>query len=238
VTGPGLRARLTPNYEIGCKRILRTDDYYPTLTRPDVQLVTSPISRVSASAVETTQGSHTLDVLIMATGFEAVDLPIAHRIAGRGGVLLHEHWADGERAFATTCVAGFPNLFFMNGPNAGLGVGSVVDVIETQASYIRTALDHMDANDAAVIVVRASAEEDYVDDIEARMAGTVWLSENCSTWYVDARNGKVTTLWPDFVSAFRAENGVFLPEPFDFGPISALRRNTRSKTPMSASSQN
>ncbi|WP_432825547.1 flavin-containing monooxygenase [Dactylosporangium sp. CA-092794] len=216
VADPELRRKLTPDYEIGCKRILRTDDYYPALCRPDVTLETAPIVEVTSTGIRTPERLHALDVLVMCTGFEATDLPIAHRIVGRQDVSLHEYWDRGERAFATTSMHGFPNLFFMNGPNAGLGVGSVVDVIETQASYIRGAIDWMEARHAETIEVDAKAEDDYVAGIEARMNGTVWLAGGCSSWYVDPRSGKVTTLWPDFVSRFRMENGTFDPAAYHF----------------------
>jgi cation diffusion facilitator CzcD-associated flavoprotein CzcO len=217
VPDPELRAKLTPNYEVGCKRVLRSDDFYPALSKPGVTLETSPIVEVTPDGVQVEGGFHAIDVLIMCTGFDVAELPIAERIVGRGGLKLADHWREGERAYCTTTVHGYPNLFFMNGPHSGLGAGtSIIDIIEVQAGYIRAALDYLDSNGLHSMEIDRAAEEAYADEVDRRTQGTVWLDGGCQSWYVDARNGKVTTLWPDFVSHFRARNGIFADEHFQF----------------------
>jgi cation diffusion facilitator CzcD-associated flavoprotein CzcO len=214
---PGLRAKLTPDYEVGCKRVLRSDDFYPALCRPAVTVETSSIVEIAPEGVRVDGGFHAIDVLIMCTGFDVAELPIAQRIFGRGGLRLADHWCDGERAYHTTTIHGYPNLFFMNGPHSGLGAGtSIIDIIEVQAGYIRAALDHLDVNDLHSMEIERAAEESYAEEVNQRTTGTVWLEGGCQSWYVDSRNGKVTTLWPDFVSHFRQRNGTYTDDHFRF----------------------
>ena len=218
VPDPALRAVLTPDYTIGCKRILVSSDYYPAVSRDDVSVETAPIRRVTATGVQTADGHVPLDVLVLATGFEASDLPISHRIRGRGGVRLSERWADGEQALACTAIHGYPNLFVLNGPNSGLGAGSVVYMIESQIEYVMGALSHMASEQLSTLEATAEAEEAFAADLERRSQGTVWLEGGCSSWYVDPRNGRLTTIWPDFMSRFRAENGTFTPAGYATTP--------------------
>ncbi|MET4638881.1 cation diffusion facilitator CzcD-associated flavoprotein CzcO [Mycetocola sp. 2940] len=219
VTDPQLRAALTPNYRIGCKRILKSNDFYPALQQDNVHLDTRGIARIEGSDIVLADGSrHELDVLVMATGFEASDLPIAHRVVGVDDTLLADQWKSGMQAYATTSVHNFPNLFIMNGPNSGLGHNSIIYIIETQVEYIMGALDHMDAEHVEVIEVTAEAEEAYAADLDARSQGTVWLTGGCENWYVDPRNGRLTTVWPDFAHTFREENAVFVASPYVLTP--------------------
>ncbi|MGH1565348.1 flavin-containing monooxygenase [Mumia sp. DW29H23] len=217
VADPDLRDRLTPSYELGCKRILLSNTYYPALTRSHVHLETSGIARVTETGVVARDGSEiALDVLVVATGFEATDLPFAYRVRGRDGRLLSEHWAEGGRTVASTSVAGFPNLFVMQGPSTGLGAGSIVYIIESQASYIGGAVDFV-ADNGAPIEPTPQAEDAYVADLDARSEGTVWLSEGCSSWYRHPVSGRLSALWPDYMSRYRAENGTFDAEPYAVG---------------------
>jgi cation diffusion facilitator CzcD-associated flavoprotein CzcO len=209
VADPALREKLRPDYQIGCKRILISSEYYPALTKANVTLETNGIASVDATGIITGTGDHVdLDAIIVATGFEAAELPIANIIYGRDGEALAEHWEDGGRAFACTTVSGFPNLFVMLGPNTGLGAGSMIFMVETQISYIREALRFISA-EGAVIEPDQAAETAYVESIQARSQGSVWLSGGCSSWYLHPRSGRLTTLWPDFMSQFRRENGTF-----------------------------
>jgi len=214
VADPDLRERLTPHYAIGCKRILISNDYYPALCQANVELNTDGIERITPGAVETRTGREIdLDLLVVATGFEATDLPIAHRIVGRDNHLLSDHWSDGGRAFACTTVTRFPNFFVMLGPNTGLGAGSMIYMVETQIAYICEAIDYLLERDAD-IEPDPEAEEEYVESIHARSVGSVWLSGGCHSWYVHPGSGRLTALWPDFMSQFRAENGHFNPEHY------------------------
>ena len=215
IADPDLYKKLTPDYAIGCKRILISNDYYPALTRSNVTLETHGISHVEGNTVITRDGErHELDVLVLSTGFEASDLPISHRIYGKRDVSLADHWGNGGQAYACTTVSGFPNLFVMLGPNTGLGAGSIIYMAETQISYIAGALKYMRENSVSSLEVRAEAEEEYVETIHDRSQGTVWLSGGCESWYVDPRNGRLTTLWPDFMSQFRKENGTFRDDDY------------------------
>ncbi|MEV0288887.1 NAD(P)/FAD-dependent oxidoreductase [Kribbella sp. NPDC050820] len=214
VDDPDLRCKLTPDYQFGCKRILRSDDYYPTLCRSNVTLETSRVARIEGNTVTTVAGAqHELDVLVLATGFEASDLPIAHRITGKDDQLLADQWETGMQAYATTAVHGFPNLFIMNGPHTGTGHNSAIYVIESQISYILGALEYMNTENITAMEVSAEAEADYVQRIEDRSQGTVWLTGGCQSWYLDPRNGRLI-LWPDFTHTFREENGTFDPAPY------------------------
>jgi cation diffusion facilitator CzcD-associated flavoprotein CzcO len=214
VDDPELRERLRPGYEIGCKRVLISNDYYTTLCQPNVELETSAIASVNEWGVEMLEGKCVeLDILVVATGFEATDLPIAHRIEGRAGTLLSDHWSGGGQAFACTTVSGFPNLFVMLGPNTGLGAGSIIFMVETQASYISEALDFI-RGEEAVIEPEALAQDEYVASIDRRAQGSVWLEGGCKSWYLHPDTGRLTTLWPDFMTQFRVENGSFNPHGY------------------------
>jgi len=209
ISDPQLRAELTPDYEIGCKRILISNDYYPTLCLPHVDIETSGIDHIDATGIVTKDGEHIdLDILIVATGFEASKLPIADVVRGRDNKVLADAWATGGNAFACTTVSGFPNLLMMLGPNTGLGAGSILYMVETQITYICEALDYIASNNA-IIEPDMRAQRDYVESIYQRSEGTVWIDGGCSSWYLHPRSQKLTTLWPDFMSQFRRENGAF-----------------------------
>lgn len=197
VPDPGLRALLTPRYRAGCKRILLSDDYYPALGRDDVELVASAVARFEPGAVVAADGTRReVDAVVLATGFDAVDPPIAHRVRGRGGRLLADAWQrTGMRALRGTTVSGFPNLFLLIGPNTGLGHTSMVQVIESQLAYVRDALAVMRRRDLAVIEPTAAAEQAWNERLQARLRRTVWAAGGCSSWYQDA-HGRIPTLWP------------------------------------------
>lgn len=215
VANPELLAKITPNFTIGCKRVLISNDWYPALARENVHLETTGIERVVEDGVIDLDGTkHKLDVLIFSTGFEATDLPIAHRLTGRGGVLLADQWSQGGQAYASTTVHNFPNMFIMNGPNSGLGAGSVVYIIENQVNYILGAVRHFKEIGLATLEITEDKERSYVEDVNRRAEGTVWLSGGCASWYVDPRSGRLTTLWPDMMNRYHAENGTFSPDPY------------------------
>lgn len=223
VPDPELRAKLTPDYSVGCKRILISNVYFPTYLQQNVTLETTGIERIEGNRVMLKDGSfHELDVLIVSTGFEASDLPISYLIRGANGSLLSDHWAGGEQAYACSTVNGFPNLFIMNGPNSGLGAGSIIFIVECQIDYILGALAAMDERGASRLEVRLDAENDFVDMIERKAKGTVWVDGGCKSWYVDQRNGRLTTIWPDFMTHFRQFNGVFAAEAYEFASVREL----------------
>lgn len=203
VTDPALRAKLTPAYEIGCKRILVSNDYLPALTRPNVELVTEPIEEIREHSIATGDGEEReVDLIVFGTGFRVTDQPMAGLVRGRGGVTLADVWAGSPRAHVGTTVTGFPNLFILLGPNTGLGHTSVVYMIEAQIEHVMKALDYMRRHGVATLEPRAEAQAAYVAEIDRRMGGTVWVSGGCASWYLD-RTGRNSTIWPDFTWRFR-----------------------------------
>lgn len=221
VTDAGLREALTPEYEIGCKRVVISDDYFPAFRRPNVTLEPSALETASGRTVRSASGaSYELDVLVFATGFTAARPPYAAMIVGREGETLAEHWRDGMRAYASTVVHGFPNLFVLNGPNATLGHNSAIDVIESQIGYVAGALAHLDATGTS-LEVSDDSERDYVDEVDRRGASTVWTSGGCSSWYLDPVSRRLALIWPGTATSFRQQNGTFDPSPFE---SSLLRR--------------
>lgn len=216
VPDPVLRARLTPDYEIGCKRVLASDDYYPALQLPHVRLEDSALAGVDGGRVVAASGAvHDLDVLIVATGFETYDLPSSHRIAGRGGTTLAGHWAEGGmQAYRSVAVAGFPNLFLINGPGTSLGHNSIVYMIEAQIDHVLDALEWRARHGRVPLEVDPGAEDGYARRLDALAAGTVLLRGGCTSWYLDPRNGRATLSWPDFAHRFRDECAEFDPRTY------------------------
>ncbi|SDN42188.1 Predicted flavoprotein CzcO associated with the cation diffusion facilitator CzcD [Geodermatophilus sp. DSM 45219] len=203
VPDPELRARLTPDYAIGCKRVIVSDDYLPALARPNVEVVASPVVEVRAHSVVAADGSeHPVDAIVYGTGFRVMDLPLAHRLTGREGRTLHEEWADGGvRAHRGTTVAGFPNLFLLLGPNTVLGHTSVVIMIEAQIRYVLAALTALERSGARAVEVRREAQEAYDAQLQAALTDTVWNAGGCRSWYRD-EHGRNFTLWPTHTSTF------------------------------------
>lgn len=215
VSDPDLRKKLTPTYQIGCKRRLSSSDYYPAVASPNVTVEASALDRVEgASAFGKSGTGYELDVLVFATGFEAVRMPFTKRIFNADGVSLDEHWDKGMQALDTIAVAGYPNLFIVYGPNTGLGSNSAVYIIEAQVDYVISALEYFEQNELAVFDAKAEAEEDFMDHIHEVAKGTVWLDGGCSSWYIDDRSGRLTVIWPDFPHIFREENSEFHPERY------------------------
>ena len=202
VADPALRAVLTPDYAFGCKRVLLSDDFYPAVASPDVTLVPAGLTAVEGSTLVAADGSrHEVDALVLATGFASTRQPYAELVVGEQGRSLAEHWSGGMTAFGSTVVAGFPNLFVLNGPNASLGHSSSVLMIEEQAAYVARVLD---GRAGRVLHVDPEAERAYTDEIARAAASTRWMTGGCRNWYVDERSGRLTLLWPGTVDAFRA----------------------------------
>ncbi len=218
VRDPALRAKLTPDYAMGCKRILLADDYYPALTRPNVEVVTAAVTEVREHSVVAADGTeHEVDTIIFGTGFHVTDFPAADHIRGRGGTLLAEAWAGGMEAYKGTTVAGFPNLFFLVGPNTGLGHTSMVYMIESQVSYVMDALRHMERHGLATVEVRPEAQARYNEALRAALDDTVWNTGGCRSWYLD-EHGRNTTLWPGFSFRFRRQTRRFDDGSYALGP--------------------
>jgi len=215
VADPALRARLTPDYEIGCKRVALSDEFYPAISSGAVRLEPSALKSLDGDRASAASGAeYELDVLVLATGFHTTRPPFATRVFGRGGLALSERWSRGMVAHASTTVAGFPNLFVIDGPNASLGHNSAVHMIETQIAFILSALDHLEIVNGEVLEVSREAEDAWVSELDRRSASTVWLTGGCASWYVDDRSQRLTLLWPDFAFAFRDEVGTFDPRGY------------------------
>jgi cation diffusion facilitator CzcD-associated flavoprotein CzcO len=203
VPDAALRAKLTPDYTIGCKRILISNDYYPALTQPNVEVIAHGVREIRAnSVVDEHGGEREVDVLIWGTGFQAADPVSRGTIFGKGGVDLLDAWKDGAEAYKGTAMSGFPNLFFIVGPNTGLGHSSMVFMIESQVRYIGDALRTMRRRGAATAEVRPQALRAFNDALQARIGRAVWNTGGCRSWYLDA-NGRNVTLWPGATWQFR-----------------------------------
>ncbi len=202
VEDPELRSRLTPSFAFGCKRILLSDDYYPVLTRPNVDLVTEPIREVRGNSIVTADGvDHEVDTIILGTGFQAAEPPVARMIRGRDGRTMADHWSNGAEAYLGTSVSGFPNLFMITGPNTGLGHTSMIFMMESQFNYIVDAVDQMGTGSLSAVDVRGDVVRAYNRQLQSKLQHSVWNS-GCASWYLDSR-GNNTTMWPDFTWRFR-----------------------------------
>jgi cation diffusion facilitator CzcD-associated flavoprotein CzcO len=201
VADPELRRKLTPDYVMGCKRVLLSNDYYPALTRPNVEVVTDVIREVSRDGVVTAQGvERRVDAIIFGTGFDVQNPVGPVRVRGRDALDLEERWRAGPEAYLGTSVPGFPNLFTLVGPNTGLGHNSMLVMIEAQVRYVMSCLDFMRTGRLASVEVRPEVCARYNEAIQARLRRAVW-STGCKSWYLDAR-GKNTTLWPGPAAEF------------------------------------
>ncbi len=195
VRDPALRAKLVPQFPIGAKRVLFNDDYYPTLTRPNVALVTDAIERIEPDGVRTGTGTlHAADVIIYATGFKSTDFLAPMRITGRDGLDLRQEWSRGARAYLGVTVSGFPNFFMLYGPNTNLGHNSILVMIEAQVGYILDVLEQMRARGLRRIDVKRDVLEAYNHSLQQDLARSVWAATGAS-WYKLA-DGTITNNWP------------------------------------------
>jgi cation diffusion facilitator CzcD-associated flavoprotein CzcO len=202
IEDPELRRKVTPTDEVGCKRIMLTDEWYPTLTEPNVELVTERITEVTKDAIRTDDGrDRPTDVLVLATGFKTHGFVAPMEIVGSGGRTLAEEWATVPRAYLGTSVPDFPNMFLLYGPNTNGGTGSVIYTIEAGMSHVVSALDALSRNGARRIEVRRQKAEAFDRELRAALAGSVWHT-GCTSWYVD-ENGNDPSQWPWLWSTYR-----------------------------------
>ena len=218
VPDPKLRAKLTPTYTMGCKRILLSDDYLPAIAKENVELITESIAEIRPEGVRTKDGVlHEVDTIIFGTGFQVQKYPFAERVRGKGGQVLAETWKTGMTAHLGTTVAGYPNLFLLQGPNTGLGHTSVITMIESQIEHVVNALSHMRSFTLASVEPRIEAQEAFVARVDEMMKGTVWTSGGCKSWYLDER-GRNSALWPGFTFTFKRRVERFDPSEFVLVP--------------------
>ncbi len=204
VPDPDLRARLTPEYRPGCKRLLISNDYYPSLGKDNVDVVTEKVIEVRPHSVVTADGTeHEVDTIIFGTGFHVTDNPVAERIVGTDGRTMAERWEDtGAQAHLGTTVPGFPNCFLLAGPNTGIGHTSLVVMIEAQLAYIVDALEVLAERGATNAVLRRPVLQAWTAEIQEKASKTVWNTGGCASWYLD-KEGRNTALWPDHTFRFR-----------------------------------
>ncbi len=213
---PALRQRLEPDYPIGCKRVLISNDWFEALARPNVSVVTESIERVTANAVRTVDGhEHAADVLIYGTGFHATDFLAPMQIRGLDGAELNEVWRDGAEAYLGMTVSGFPNLFMLYGPNTNLGHSSIVYMLESQIGYVMQALETLRAG-ARWLDVKPQVQQRYNSALQERIKHTVW-DQGCSSWYKTA-DGKNTNNWPGFTFEYRRSTRTLDPDAYTLQP--------------------
>ncbi len=216
VRDPELRRALTPAYRPGCKRLLLSDEWYPTIQRANVDLVTEKVIEVRPHGVVSAAGvEHAVDTIIFGTGFRVTDNPVAERVHGVGGVSLAQRWEQtGAQAHLGSTVAGFPNLFLLAGPNTGIGHTSLVVMIEAQLAYVVDALDQMRARGLRRVDLKPQALAAWTAEIQAKAAPTVWNSGGCASWYLD-EEGRNTALWPGQTYRFRQRTKRFDIEHYE-----------------------
>ncbi|WP_018566865.1 flavin-containing monooxygenase [Streptomyces sp. PsTaAH-124] len=227
VKDPALRAKLTPDYRIGCKRILLSSAYYPALARDNVDVVASGLSEIRGSTVVAADGTETeVDAIIFGTGFHVTDMPIAERVVGADGRTLAETWKNGMAALRGATAAGFPNCMTVIGPNTGLGNSSMILMIESQLNYMADYLRQLDVLGAGTALdARQSAVNDWNRKVQERMKRTVWNTGGCTSWYLDAA-GRNTTVWPGTTTEFRRAT-----RRVDLAEYEVVRAPKASRTP-------
>jgi cation diffusion facilitator CzcD-associated flavoprotein CzcO len=214
ISDPALLEAVTPDYTIGCKRILPSNRWYPALGKPNVELVAHGIREVRERSIVAEDGvEREIDTIIFGTGFQVTDMPIGHWVRGRDGAKLVDAWGGSPRAHLGSTIAGFPNLFVLLGPNTGLGHSSMVYMIESQINHVIDALRVMQERGAGIAEVKPAAQAAYNAELDAKMAGTVW-SSGCASWYIDA-SGRNATLWPDWTWRFRQRARRFDPAHYE-----------------------
>jgi cation diffusion facilitator CzcD-associated flavoprotein CzcO len=200
VPGVALRRQLQPDYEIGCKRILFSNDWYPALSRDHVDVVTDRISTIEPSGVRTADGRlFEADVIIWGTGFAATQFLAPMEITGVGGADLHQLWADGARAHLGVATPGFPNLFFIYGPNTNLGGSSIIGMMEAQAGYVAQVVRRIADGRARLVAPRDDVYAAYDEEMQSRLRTSSWAG--CDSWYVDGP--RITTNWPGLVGEYK-----------------------------------
>ncbi|MER8067242.1 NAD(P)/FAD-dependent oxidoreductase [Streptomyces sp. NPDC094034] len=248
IRDPVLRAKLTPSYRIGCKRILLSSSYYPALARPNVDLVASGLAEVRGSTLVAADGTETeADAIVFGTGFHVTDMPIAERVVGADGTTLAEAWRDGMQSLRGATAAGFPNWMTIIGPNTGLGNSSMILMIESQLNYMADYLRQLDGlggrrsgpgtgggpgsaggHGRVALGPRPAAVRAWNRRVQKRMQRTVWNTGGCTSWYLDEQ-GRNTTVWPGTTAEFRRAT-----REVDLAEYEVIRAATAVRVPRQA----
>lgn len=216
VKDPEIRKKLIPDYQLGCKRVLVSDDYYPAFNRSNVRLITESIGEITPEGIRTENGQKfPVDAIVYATGFEAAEVRSYTKITGQNGRVMGEEWeAEGVQAYHGTTVSGYPNLAFILGPNTGLGHNSVIHMMESQMHYILQYLAQLEKmGPLAALDVKPAIQSEYNRALQAKFKGTVWAS-GCRSWYIN-HMGVNTTIYPRLTAAFRKETKRFELKDYD-----------------------
>ncbi len=217
IKDPVLRAKVTPDYTMGCKRVLISNDYYPALTQPNVDVITDGIQEIRKNSIVTADGKEReIDAIIFGTGFTPSDPLPRGVVFGRNGVDLLDTWPQGPEAYKGTLTAGFPNLFFLMGPNTGLGHNSMVYMIESQIHYVLGALDLLDARRLRSLEVKRDVQDKFNGKLQGSLGKTVWNAGGCMSWYLHPVSGRNCTVWPGFTWRFRLLTRNFDPAAYHF----------------------
>lgn len=219
VKNPELRKKLTPEYTMGCKRILLSNSYYPAMAASNVDVVTSAVTEVTEDSLISADGTEVkADTIIFGTGFQVTELPFAKFIFGKDGRSLADVWDGSPEAYLGTTIAGFPNLFLLQGPNTGLGHSSVIYMMEAQIKHIMKVLYYMKKNQLNVVEPLTSAQKRFVEETEKSMKKTVWTTGGCQSWYLD-RTGRNSTLWPGSTFSFSRLMSKLNSKDYDWGKV-------------------
>jgi cation diffusion facilitator CzcD-associated flavoprotein CzcO len=216
IEDPELRAKVTPKDEIGCKRVMLTDDWYPALTKPNVDLVTERIAAVTPTGIRLADGSERpADVMVLATGFASHGFTAPMEVLGADGRSLSDEWAGVPKAYLGMSVPGFPNMFLLYGPNTNGGTGSVIYTIESNMNHVIAALRELDRRDAARIEVRRETADAFDRELRTALRTTVWHT-GCTNWYVD-EDGNDPNQWPWLWSQYRRRTAELEPGAYALG---------------------
>jgi cation diffusion facilitator CzcD-associated flavoprotein CzcO len=217
VPDPELRQKLTPTDPMGCKRILMSNEWYPALQLPQVEVVDDLIAEVRARSIVTADGvEHPVDTIVLGTGFAATEFLAPMTITGRGGRDLHQQWKEGASAYLGTVVPGFPNLFVLYGPNTNLGHNSILVMLEAQVGWVVQAVRALRDRRVPRLEVRADVAAAFDAWVQRRLRGTVFAT-GCHSWYL-TESGRNTQNWPASTLTFRRRLRRLRLEDFELTP--------------------
>jgi cation diffusion facilitator CzcD-associated flavoprotein CzcO len=218
VPDPKLRELLTPDYPIGCKRILISNEWYPAIMRPNVEVIPAALCEIRDSRVVGADGSEReVDAIVFGTGFATNDFLVPMRITGLDGRDLHaDAWRAGAEAYLGITVSGFPNMFILYGPNTNLGHNSIIYMLESQTDYVLSAIRHVGTYGKTWLNVRRDTQDEYSQEVQRRLSGTVWEA-GCTSWYRTA-SGRNTNNWPSFTIEYRRRTRFFDAGNYDVHP--------------------
>ena len=201
IKDPALKQKLTPDYPVGCKRVLLSNEWLPTLAAPNVEVVTEGITEITPTGVMTADGRHrAVDAIVYGTGFEATEFLAPMKVNGLAGASLSERWKQGAEAYLGMAVTGFPNLFIIYGPNTNLGAGSIIYMLERQQRYILQAVKLLKERQLRYLDVLPQVQREYTDMLQSRNKDSVFEA-GCHNWYITA-DGKNTVSWIGYMSEY------------------------------------